>query len=282
MTRTFGTLAGTAVLALALTACGSGGHDAAGSTGGDRGFGRSGGGAAGADRRPPGVSGKVAAVSGRTAQVQDETSQTAVTWTARTAFTAEVGTTAAAVKVGACVIAQPDPASAGSSTPDPSSEPTTVTAARVRIVAAGDCARRAGGERSFAGRPSGAPSGRPSDAPTRRFGVGAVGEVTALAAHGFTVQALAPPVDGASPRTRTVSVTTTSATTYSTTQPATAAAVVVGVCLTAQGRTDAIGGVTATRIEVTRPVDGQCGLRVLRNGPGGPGAGTGDAVGGAA
>jgi hypothetical protein len=37
--------------------------------------------------------------------------------------------------------------------------------------------------------------------------------------------------------------------------------------------------VTATRIELTLPVDGQCGMRIFRSGPGG---GDGETAGGAA
>jgi hypothetical protein len=288
-------LAGTAVLALALSACGSGGNgNATGSTG-SNGSGSSGeGGGKGLSNdtggRPPGVSGKVAAVSGKTAQVQDQTSQTAVTWTAKTTFTEEVSTTAAAVKVGTCVIAQPAPstsASSGGSTG--STDGTTVAAASVRIIStSGDCAQRpavfdGGGRGSFSGGPSGGasgapssrPSGLPSGGPGRQVGFGAVGKVTALAAHGFTVQAVLPSGSGASPTTRSVSVTTTAATTYTTTRKATASAVKVGTCLSAQGSTDSIGGVTATRVQLTQPVDGQCGFRIFRGGPGGAGAGTG-------
>ena len=187
------------------------------------------------------------------------------------------------------VIAQPAPptsaSSGGASGSTGSTDTTTVAAASVRIISAsGGCAQRpavfdGGGRGNFSGGPSGAPSDRPSDLPSggpgRQVSFGAVGKVTALAAHGFTVQAVVPSGSGGSPTTRSVSVTTTAATTYTTTRKTTASAVKVGRCLSAQGSTDSIGGVTATRVQLTQPVDGQCGFRIFRGGPGGPGTGAG-------
>ncbi|HKT56904.1 MAG TPA: hypothetical protein VJR25_09035, partial [Microbacterium sp.] len=61
----------------------------------------------------PGAAGTVAAVSGSTAQVQGVSSQTAVTWTSATRFTAQQKVAAVALKVGDCVVARPARAVSG-------------------------------------------------------------------------------------------------------------------------------------------------------------------------
>lgn len=198
----------------------------------------------------PGASGKVAAVTGKTAQVQSEMSgQVAVSWTDRTAFTQEVDAALSDVSVGSCVLV----------TGDDGSDQTSVTAVSVRIM--DKCTQRPDGA------PSGMPTDRPTDMPTdmpsdmpRQRGFGTIGEVTAVSGDGFTVSGR---------NDEDVTVTVTGDTTYTTTAKASASAVAVGVCVTAQGDTDDTGSLTASTISVSKPVDGACtGGFMMRGGPG--------------
>lgn len=199
----------------------------------------------------PGASGKVAAVSGRTAQVQSDISgQVAVSWNDGTAFTQEVDASLSDVSVGSCVMV----------TGADGSDRTNVTAVSVRVL--DDCTQ-----------PSTMPTDRPSDLPTDapsnvpsggpgggQGGLGTIGEVSAVAGDGFTVSGM---------NDQDVAVTVTADTTYTTTAKASAAAVKVGACVTAQGETDDTGALTASTISVAKPVDGQCtGGFMLRGGPG--------------
>jgi hypothetical protein len=94
---------------------------------------------------------------------------------------------------------------------------------------------------------------------------GASGEVTAVTGDGFTVKATTPGSDD----TTTVSVTVTGDTTVTTTKNAAATALKVGKCVTASGDTDDTGAVTADRISVTDPVDGECTGGFMRGNGGG-------------
>lgn len=235
----------------------------------------------GPDGRMPGANGKVAAIDGDTAQVQGMDGQVAVTWTRSTTFTQDVDAALSDVKVGSCVAVAPqgDPSSSGT----PASAPATeVTAASVRITPKtdGSCGlgvRGPGGQSGTAGGPQldGTP---PSDAPDGgerprvRMIAGAVGEVTAVSATGFTVASVAPGAGddaGTKAETRAVTVTVGAETTYTTTAAAAAADVEVGVCLAATGDTDQTGAVTAKTVMLSQPVDGQCGGPVrFRSGDG--------------
>jgi hypothetical protein len=62
-----------------------------------------------------------------------------------------------------------------------------------------------------------------------------------------------------SPTTANRTVTLDSSTTITSEKSATASAVKVGRCATAQGEADSSGTVTATHLAITDPVDGQCG-----------------------
>jgi hypothetical protein len=79
---------------------------------------------------------------------------------------------------------------------------------------------------------------------------------------------------GAMP-TKPVTVTYTSSTVFTRLSPATASAVRVGVCLTAQGRTDDTGALTASAVAVSAPTNGTCVTGFGRGNRQGPGAGTG-------
>jgi Domain of unknown function (DUF5666) len=204
----------------------------------------------------PGASGKVAAVTEGTAQVQGMQGQVAVSWTAATSFTKEVSAALEDVEVGSCVaVSATDQAASGSVTP-----PTAVTAATVRVTrptggrACGAAGPDAGSGPRFEGPPpSGAPSGGPRPQ-VRAFG-GAVGEVTAVSATGFSVASRLP----GSAQVRTVTVTVAATTTYTTTAPGAASDVKVGVCVLAEGTTDDTGAVSATTVAVSVPHDGACG-----------------------
>lgn len=198
------------------------------------------------DRRPPGVSGLIAAVDGSTLQVQGNGEQTAVTYTGDTTITTQKKASASALKVGDCVTARPEQTAPADATGTPSApadgttRPTTVDAVTVTILSSdgsgcsdvvaggfggfggppGDGAGRPGGLPSGApsGFPSGAPSGLPSGAPSGGFGgrggfagFGATGEVTDLSGSSFTVTSAIPQFGGgsgaASPTTTESTVT---------------------------------------------------------------------------
>ncbi len=310
--RTRHALAAAATLTsvLALSACGSGATPAAGAaTAPAQGSTQAGAAGGRAGRAFPGTSGLVAEVTGTTAQVQSAQSQTAVTWTKSTTFTAQTATTASSLRIGDCVSARPAratgaPGSTATGTPAPntgSAGTTTVTAATVEIFPAtnGGCAttglaggggfgapssggRGAGGF----GRGSGAPqptapgqgSGTSTGAPNGFGGQfrGATGKVTALDGASFTVQPVARRAQDGSTTTAApspVTVTYAASTTFTRSGKATAAAVKVGLCLTAFGKADDTGAVTATAIQLSQPVGGSCttGFR-LGGGAGRPGA----------
>jgi hypothetical protein len=214
----------------------------------------------------PGAFGEIAAVQGKTLQVQNaQSGQVAVTWTAKTEITQQVAAARADVAVGSCVMAGSDtPATDASSDADP----VNATTVRISQPVDGSCD---GGFGSRADAPTGAPSGMPSGAPPsgapsgapsggpgggpRVFGGGAVGEVTAVSADGFTLESTLP----GSTDARTVTVTVSADTTYSTDAKADGSALKVGRCVQASGDADSTGAITASRIGVSDPVDGQCG-----------------------
>jgi hypothetical protein len=262
-----------AALGLALTACGSGQNDGQSPAAATQQNGEGGAAGGGPGGGFPGGSGKVAAVTGSTAQVQGQSGQVAVTWTAKTTFTQQVSTTAKALKVGDCVVAMPSSASSG--------DTSTVAAASVRISTpvGGSCTNgfrgdqrggQGGGSRTDQqAPPEGAPSGAPSDG-ARRGGFGAFGKVTAVNGTGFTVESARP----GSSDTSSVSVTTTSATTWTASAKATSTDVKVGRCVNSVGRPDSTGAITATSIAVSEPVNGQCAVMFGGPGMGRPGGET--------
>jgi hypothetical protein len=139
----------------------------------------------------------------------------------------------------------------------------TATTVRISQPVDGSCQGGFGGRGSAPlGGPSGMPSGAPpSGAPSggssggpRAFG-GATGAVTAVSADGFTVDSTRPGSDD----TQSVAVTVSADTTYSTSVDADGSALEVGRCVQATGDADSTGAITATRIGVSDPVDGQCG-----------------------
>jgi hypothetical protein len=265
VTRKVAAACGAAVLLLTASACGSDNKDGnnANATGQSNEQGGPQTQQGGPDGRFPGASGRVAAVDGSTAQVQGMDGQVAVTWTASTTFTKQVSAALSDVKVGDCVlVGSDDAASADSTTPA-----TEVTAASVRITPKtnGSCglgARGPGGSDSGpqlnGTPPSGAPDG--GTRPQIRGIGGAVGEVTAVSATGFTVDSAMPSSDDPSSTEKTsVAVTVDGDTTYTTMADGAASDVKVGICVQAGGTTDDTGAVTAKTVAVSPPQDGQCG-----------------------
>lgn len=222
--------------------------------------------AGGGGQRQPGVSGLIAAVSGTTMQVQNQSKQTAVTWTATTAFTKQEAGTAADVTVGACVAVRP--AGAATATGE------TVTAGSVQVTAAaadGTCTGGFGGGTAPAGTPSGMP--RSTDAPGgastggtgqggppdgRGGAAGFVGKVTAVSGASFTLARIVPAGEGATQTASPLTVTTSGSTAYTKTVQASPTDVAVGQCATAQGQTSETGAVTATNVALRAPVGGSC------------------------
>jgi hypothetical protein len=110
-------------------------------------------------------------------------------------------------------------------------------------------------------------------------GFGAFGKVTAVSGAGFTVQSSRQQngtADKAVPTTQTVR--TPAATTFTRTGAANAKALAVGLCVTALGKADDAGSITATSIALRPAENGSCS-----SGFGGrrPGAGPGSTGGSA-
>jgi len=232
----------------------------------------------------PGVSGLVAQIDGHTLQVQDTSTQTAVTWSAGTRFTDTVAASLKDIRSGVCVTIRPP--RGATSTGSPTSTPAaSVTAASVMISAAvnGTCelGPRAGGFRGRGNGTSGTPgangqapgpTGQASGGPTTGrngdrggfaggFGgsFGAFGTVTSVNGSGFTVtEAARPDGSGGTASARVVTVTVSSSTTFTRTATATAAALAVGRCVTAIGKADDTGAVAATSISIRPAVNGSC------------------------
>lgn len=229
----------------------------------------------------PGASGLVAAVSGSTAQVQGASSQTAVTWTSATTFTVQQKVAASVLKVGDCVVARP--ASGQDATGS-----TTVAAATVEITAPtanGACTLgrggvRPGGSQAGAGNGYTPGTGATPGAQGRFGGFGAVGKVVSLGTGEFTVTSAI----ASSSTAHSTRVTYTSSTTFTKRAASTSAAVKVGVCVVAQGKSDDTGALTATSMSISQPVDGSCqNVFTGRGGSGrGPGYGGGNGSGSSA
>jgi hypothetical protein len=197
--------------------------------------------------RGPAASGTVAAISGKTMQVQNpQAGQVAVAWTSSTKFTHQVTATLAAVKAGDCVTAV---------APSGTSFDATSFTATSLVVDTGACT---GGTGARPARPpSGFPSGpKPSGIPSGGVRVGAVasGKITSIA--GTTLVIAARQFSGSGTANKTVTIT--SRTKITTEAQTTAASVKVGKCVTAEGKADSTGAVSATQVHITDPVNGQC------------------------
>jgi Domain of unknown function (DUF5666) len=285
-----------ALLLLVLSACGgSGDNTATAPDSGTQPQNQSASPNPGAAQGFPGASGKVAAISGTTLQVQSQQSgQVAVAYTDKTTFTQAVKVNAAAVHVGSCVSVR---SSTQGATTTSDSGPVTAASVQLSDPVNGQCGLRSGAGGGFGGggftrngaggtRPSGAPSGGPGSgggqggAAGGRGFAGALpvsGKVTAVDGSTITVAAVTFGRTGggtaspsATPSTSTVKVTTTTATTFTKTVKATAKALAVGQCVTAVGAADDTGAVTATAIASQPPVNGECSTGFGGRRAGGP------------
>lgn len=240
--------------------------------------------------RLPAASGLVAAVDGTTLQVQGNNTQTAVSYTSRTTFTAQVAAVPADVVVGACVAVRSEtaPGTPSSTGAAESTQPVAADSVTITPAVDGECAGGfgrggAGGLPGGAGPgappggavPSGGPSGTRTGRPTEGamggrpggFG-GAFGKVTATGASGFTVTSTvverpagtgtASPGSSPTGQVRVVTVTTSARTTYTKTVPTTAKAAAVGTCVTAEGTADDTGAIAATSVAVRPAENGSC------------------------
>lgn len=291
-----------ALTALTLAACGpsgsassGGASPAAGSTPAPSATGGAGGAGTGGSARQPGVSGLIAAMTGSTMQVQTRTDQTAVSWTDSTSFTKLTTAALGDVTAGSCVSVT-EPQTSGTSTASPGTGPATAITAGVVQIRAADNGQCTGGFGGFGGGPGApaptgtqgagaAPSGTPSGAPTGGpdgggFGRrGANGLVTAVSGDTITVQeTVRAQGNGTSSATsgaqQSVSVTTTSTTTYLAEKTAAASDVAVGECATALGKADDTGAVTATAISLRPATNGTCTFGAGGRGQGGAAAPT--------
>ena len=236
-----------------------------------------------------GTSGQIADIEGSTLQVQDSSSQTAVTYSSSTAITKTVSVSLAAVRVGECITASRVAAGgvgsgAGSSSSTSStSADAPVTSVSISQPTTGSCTAGFGPQGGGAGRtgqggthptarPTARPSNRPSGAPTGGFGgragfaIPTSGKVTAVSGSTITVDAL----DFQTQKTTSKKVTVNGSTTYSETQKGAASDLVVGQCVLARGKADDSGTVAATSLMVSAPVNGSCTV-----GFAGPGFGSG-------
>ncbi|WP_062526425.1 hypothetical protein [Demequina rhizosphaerae] len=230
-----------------------------------------GGGGEGMERGPSGLTGEISYVSDGLAQVQDGSTQTAVSWTDDTAFTQQVELALADIAVGACVVA-----TLGD---DDSATAITVTEADEDgscSLGFGGAGGRMGGEMPEGGEmPTDMPSDMPSDMPTDGAELGEVpsdlpsgapgdgempgggfddssrvaGTVTAVSSDGLTVEG----TDG-----EETEVAVDADAEITGTEDADAEAVVAGLCLTADGESDDAGGYAATEIYVFDGGDDGC------------------------
>ena len=205
--------------------------------------------------------GEIAQISGKTLQVQNSTTQTAVTYAPTTRFTITRAATLSAVEVGSCVFAT----SASSS-----GNATALTATSVRITPArsGSCVGNGTPRADRTGAPGGGaapsnlPTNRPSGAPSRLRGApggfgGVAGKVTAVSGSTIKVTTLRRAAN-ASPTTGSAVISVTAATKYTQTSATTSTAAKVGLCAVVQGTTDSRGAVAASGIELSDKVNGSC------------------------
>ena len=257
-------------------------------------------GAGGGGRAFPGASGLLAQIDGTTLQVQSTDTQTAVTYSATTTITSTVAARLSDVVVGVCVQARSARLPSGPGGAAPTAAPATPTAKTGPLAAVsveispavnGVCSAL-GGARTPGARPFGAPgdatppAGTPNPNRTRGPGAGgngfggngfggfggfgAFGKVTAVNGASFTVESSAPQGGSAAagaPTARTVD--TSAATTYTRTATANAKALVVGLCVTALGKTSDTGSIAATSIALRPAQNGSCSSGFGRRGAGG-------------
>jgi len=287
---TVGGVVAAAVGAVTLAACGGGSSGGAGGTSSATASGAPAAqsraaqqGGAGFSGRGPAASGTIAEVDGTTMQVQSQQDgQVAVAWSSKTSFTQQVKVALSTIKAGECVTAVAASSGSSSSASTSETEPLAATTITVTQPVDGQCGGQFGGRGNLpsGSRPSNFPSGLPSgsrpsgsrpsggaDRAQRGFGDIASGKVVSVsassivvAARTFSGQAVGQASTGSTPSATTTNRTVTvgASTKITTEQRATAAAVKVGRCASAQGTADSSGTVAATQVAITDPVDGAC------------------------
>jgi hypothetical protein len=221
----------------------------------------------GAPSGAPAASGKVAAISGTTMQVQNQqTGQVAVSWSGSTKFRHQVAVTLADVKAGDCV------AAVAPSGTDSSATSFTATSLTVSPAVNGSCTGGAagpggsggpGGGRFTGAPPSGFPSGKlpsglHSGTQGRPVAAVAAGKVTSVS--GSTLVIAARQFGSGDTSTTNKTVTVDGKTKITTEAATTSKSLKVGKCVTAQGKADSAGTVAATSVRITDPTNGQCAL----------------------
>ncbi len=210
----------------------------------------------------PAASGKVAAISGTTMQVQNQqTGQVAVSWSASTKFRHQVAVTIADVKAGDCV------AAVAPSGTDSSATSFTATTLTISPAVNGSCTAGGsggpGGGRFTGAPPSGFPSGKlpsglPSGVQGRPIAAVAAGKVTSVS--GSTLVVAARQFGSGDTSTTNKTVTVDGKTKIIAEAATTSKSLKVGKCVTAQGKADSAGTVAATTVRITDPTNGQCAL----------------------
>ena len=222
----------------------------------------------------PAASGQIAYISGNTLEVRSQqTGQTTVDITAKTAITATVAVSLKAVATGSCITATGTKAKSGAL------DATTVT-----LVAANGANCGSGFRGGRGGGPAGGGNFRRgttgSSNPGRSFtpppnAASAFGKVTSVSGSKVAVEGTIFSFSGASqsssrskkgstsataPKAGKVTVDVGSKTKYLKTGPGSRKSLIVGECATAFGSTSSIGAVTATRLAVSPATSGSCGL----------------------
>ena len=221
----------------------------------------------------PAASGQIAYISDNTLEVRNQqTGQTTVDITSKTAITATVAASLKAVKSGSCITATGTKAKSGA-----------LDATTVSLVAArgANCGSGFRGDRG--GGPAGGGNFRRGTTgrsnPRRSFtpppnAATAFGKVTSLSGSKVTVEGTIFSFSGAgqssgskkggtratTPKAEKVTVDVGSKTKYLKTGPGSAKSLKVGECATAFGSTSSIGAVTATRLSVSPATSGGCGF----------------------
>jgi hypothetical protein len=229
------------------------------------------------------ASGQIAALEASSFEVQNaSTGQVTVSYTSATHFTQTVTAKTSAIKVGSCLVAitgaTTSPATA--SVPSGNGAATSIT---ISPATNGSCSRTGfgggfgGGIRPSEGaggtRPTNFPTGFPTTRPTgaRTFpggagGFGSVvtGKVTSVSGDKITVAAVkraftAGATASASPTATTpTTVTVGPSTVIKQTAAVTKSALKVGLCATADGKTDSTGAVAATAVALSTATSTGC------------------------
>jgi hypothetical protein len=222
----------------------------------------------------PAASGQIAYISGSTLEVRNQqTGQTTVDVTPKTAITATVDVSLKAVTIGSCITATGTKAKSGA-----------LDATTVSLVAASGANCGSGFRGGRGGGPAGGGDFRRgttgSSNPGRSFtqpanAATAFGKVTSVSGSKMTVEGTIFSFSGASqsssgskkrsasantPKAEKLTVDVGPKTKYLKTGPGSAKSLKVGECATAFGSTSSIGAVTATRLAVSPATAGSCGF----------------------